>query len=759
MTTAPSPRTRAGSASDAPASARPAPATHDRRSHRDPRRGEADEPGLHATPRFGASWRPELDAWDVLLPAPRARSVRVSFFDDGGWARPVLTRALTPVFGPLGRAWWTRVPRRELGGARLYGFRVDGPRPGDPEHDPFDRFDPDKLLLDPWGRGVRLPPTGDRAAACGPGDTLGRAPLSLLVREPWPDEVEGDPLAGDPASPWRPAPLPPRPASELLIYEAHVRGFTRHPASGVPPKRRGTYLGVIDRIPHLVELGVTAIELMPVFAFDPTEPNYWGYMPLGFLAPHAGYATDGRPETALTECRAMVAALHRAGIEVILDVVLNHTGEAGDDGPTTSLRGIDHGAFYLRAEDGRSPADLTGCRNTIDVTRPLARRLVLDCLRWWRGAMGIDGFRFDLAAVLARGDEVDAGGTHRAPLIEDVRRDPWLAGARLIAEPWDAAGTVMLGPAFPGREWMQWNGAYRDTVQRFLAGRPGAAADLATRVHGSSDLFRDAAGKPDGHRRSVNHVVSHDGSTLRDLVSYERRRNHANGHANRDGPDECRWNGGHEGPGAPAAVEAVRARQVRNALVILLCSAGVPMIRMGDEMGQTQGGNTNPYRLDDETTWLDWSRRHADAGLLRFVRRLAACRRSLPAITRPGPWEEDVAWLGPDGPADFSAAARTLGWRVRAGGLPGPDVCVLLNGDDRPHAWRLPEPRPGGWRRLVDTARPSPADVVDPGEAMPLPEPALELGARSSVVLLSGPRAQRPGDAPSRSAGTAERRS
>ncbi len=511
-----------------------------------------------------------------------------------------------------------------VGPGQRYGYRVHG-RDANPA----------KLLVDPYARRVQGTVTdlatahGDSAA-----DSLGSVPLSVVTAPGGPDT----------------GPRPDVPWERSVLYELHVRGFTRrHP--DVAPEHRGTYLGLAHPavIDYLVTLGVTAVELMPVQAFC-DEPellrsgrhNYWGYSPLALLAVHPGYAAVPGDEVA--EFRTMVGALHAAGIEVICDVVANHTCEGGPDGPTICYRGLDAAAYYLER-------DLTGCGNTLDAGSPTVVRLVTDALRYWAGELGVDGFRLDLASVLGRpgGGEFDPD----APLLTAIAADPLLAGRKLIAEPWDATGDGYRVGGFPA-QFSEWNGRFRDTVRDFWRGTAGVG-ELASRLAGSSDLYAP------GNRRpwaSINFVTAHDGFTLRDLVSYERKHNEANGEGGRDGTDDNRsYNCGAEGETDDPAVLACRQRQARNLLATLLLSTGTPMLLGGDERWRTQGGNNNPYNIDDETTWVDWEP-HAEAtALLGFTRRLLALRAGVPALRQPEFFEgrvtpngtSDLVWLRPDG--------------------------------------------------------------------------------------------------------------
>ncbi len=545
-----------------------------------------------------------------------AEAVDVCLIDGDGGERRVPLPERT--FG----VWHGLLPG--IGPGQRYGYRVHG-----------HGANPAKLLVDPYARRVQGTVT-DLAAAHGdsPADSLGSVPLSVVTAPGGPDT----------------GPRPDVPAERTVLYELHVRGFTRrHP--DVAPEHRGTYLGLAHPavIEYLVELGVTAVELMPVQAFcdEPSllrtgRHNYWGYSPLALLAVHPGYAAVAGNEIA--EFRTMVGALHAAGIEVICDVVANHTCEGGPDGPTLCYRGLDAAAYYLEH-------DLTGCGNTLDAGSPPVVRLVIDALRHWAGELGVDGFRLDLASVLGRpgGGRFDPD----APLLTAIATDPLLAGRKLITEPWDATGDGYRVGGF-GPQFCEWNGRFRDTVRDFWRGAVGVS-ELASRLAGSSDLYARGGRRP---WASINFVTAHDGFTLRDLVSYERKHNDANGDGGRDGADDNRsYNCGAEGETDDPAVLACRDRQARNLLATLLLSTGTPMLLAGDERWHTQGGNNNPYTLDDETSWLDWAPNPEAGALLGFTRRLLALRAGAPALRQPEFFEgrvtpndtPDLVWFRPDG--------------------------------------------------------------------------------------------------------------
>ncbi|MBB4891197.1 glycogen operon protein [Streptomyces olivoverticillatus] len=610
---------------------------------------------------------------------------------------------------------------------RHYGYRVHG------RWDPWTgaRWNPAKLLLDPYARAVdgefRLPPEVYGHVRDWPQQHI--ADTVRDERDSAPFVPKGVVVADD--DDWSDDRRPRTPWPDTVVYELHVRGFTmRHP--GVPERLRGTYAGLAHpaTVEHLLRLGVTAVELLPVHQFAHEDHllrrglrNYWGYNSVGYFAPHASYAAYGTRGQQVGEFKQMVRALHAAGIEVILDVVYNHTAESGELGPMLSLRGIDNRRYYRLQADPRRYADYTGCGNTLHVVQPQALRMITDSLRYWVTEMGVDGFRFDLAAALARtADGVDM----LAPFLSVVAQDPVLRRVKLIAEPWDVGPGGYRTGAFPPL-WAEWNDRYRDAVRDFWRSALPDVRDLGYRLSGSSDLFGWGGRRPCA---SVNFVTAHDGFTLRDLVSYDRKHNEANGEGNRDGRDDNRsWNCGAEGETDDEAVLTLRRRQARNLLATLLLSTGVPMLVAGDEMGRTQGGNNNAYCQDNETGWVDWSP-PADTGhgsLTDLCARLLALRRAHPALRsrafftgrpRGADGVRDLAWFTPGGTemteADWYASATTLGMYLS--GLDLPDdrhgtprthdsLLAVLHAGPRPIRFTLPGPPwAESYALLVNTA-------------------------------------------------------
>jgi isoamylase len=621
--------------------------------------------------------------------------------------------------------WHGYVPGVRPG--QLYGYRVHGPWEPERGH----RFNPAKLLIDPYGRAV----SGEvdwRAPV------LGHAPggeEADLVRSDE-DDAWGKPkcVVVDGAFDWEGDRSPRTPWHETVIYEAHVKGLTmRHP--DVPEELRGTYAGLAypPVIEHLLELGITALELMPVhdllqegFLLEKGLRNYWGYNTTNFFAPYAGYASAGDTGGQVQEFKGMVRALHRAGIEVILDVVYNHTSEGSHIGPTLSLRGIDNARYYRLVPDApRFYMDYTGTGNSLNARDPQVVKLIMDSLRYWVLEMHVDGFRFDLASTLARElHEVD----RLSSFFDTIHQDPVLSRVKLIAEPWDLGeGGYQVGN-FPVL-WTEWNGKYRDAVRAYWKGEGGGMGELGYRLTGSSDLYGDDGRNP---YASINFITAHDGFTLHDLVSYDRKHNEANLDANRDGHDHnISWNHGVEGPTDDPAIRTLRDRQKRNFLTTLLISQGVPMICGGDEMGRTQLGNNNAYCQDNEMSWLNWELDAGGRALLDFTRRLVALRRRHPSLRRRrffqgraiyGGDVRDIIWYRPDGhemrPREWASDwSRAVAFRLEGGAIGERDalgrwvtddsLLILMNAHDEPVRFRLPAANPdGGWEVLVDTAEP-----------------------------------------------------
>jgi len=659
-----------------------------------------------------------------------ATGVELLLFDREDDQRPARVVRFDPAMNRTYHYWHAFVADVRPG--QIYGYRIEGP----PSPAPGLCFDPRKLLLDPYGKGVVVPKGYDRELAGREGDNAGSAMKSVVVNPRTYDWEDDRPLA--------------LPASRTVIYEMHVRGFTQHPNSGVGNKTRGTYAGLIEKIPYLQQLGITAVELLPVFQFDPQDCppgkiNYWGYAPISFFSPHQAYSSRRDPLGPLDEFRDMVKALHRVGIEVILDVVFNHTAEGNHNGPTLSFRGIDNPTYYMLEERGSRYANYTGCGNTFNANHPVVRRLIVDCLRYWVEEMHVDGFRFDLASILTR----DASGhpLPNPPVLWDIESDPALAGTKLLAEAWDAAGLYQVG-SFIGDSWKEWNGRFRDDVRDFFRGEPGSLRRLADRIVGSPEMY--------GHKQreaeqSINFVTCHDGFTLSDLVSYNQKHNEANGEQNRDGANDNRsWNCGVEGPTDDPAVEKLRNRQMKNFFTVTVMSLGVPMILMGDEIRRTQGGNNNAYCQDNEISWMDWSLVQKHADMHRFVRLLIGRRLLRDAenerkrvslttlLTRATKAWHGVKLNSPDW-SDHSQAFA-LGGEIRREGLL---FHFIFNAFHEPLEFELPPPESGSWRRWIDTSLDSPQDIVPWEDAPVLQQNQYPAGSRS-VVMLYSIRAENP---------------
>jgi glycogen operon protein len=694
-----------------------------------------DRPWPGSPVPLGATW--DGEGTNVALFTSGAEAVDVCLFDEEGRESRVGLEESTF------HVWHGYLP--QVGPGTRYGFRVDGPFDPSSGH----RYNPHKLLLDPYARAIegslRL---DDAVFGSVPGhdavqdrrDSAPFVPRSVVVHDdfPWGDDRS-------PRTAW----------SDSVLYELHVKGFTaQHPE--IPGQLRGTYagLGHPAAVDHLVRLGVTAVELQPVHHFV-SEPallrrgrtNYWGYNPVGYFAPHAAYSSSGTGGEQVREFQAMVRALHAAGIEVLLDVVYNHTGEGDHLGPTLLFRGIDNATYYHLGADRARYRDYTGTGNTLATRRAQVLQLIMDSLRYWVVEMHVDGFRFDLAPALARSvHHVDM----RSSFLTAIRQDPVLSRTKLIAEPWDLGeGGYQLGKFPP--PWSEWNGRYRDAVRDAWRGAPGGVRELGYRLSGSSDLYQAQGRRP---WATVNFVTSHDGFTLRDLTTYERKRNAHNGEDNRDGDDHNRsWNCGVEGETDDAAVNALRRRQARNLLTTLLLSAGVPMLSMGDEVRRTQAGNNNPYCQDSSLTWMPWTPGDDARDLLALVRRLLRLRREHPVLRqrtfflgRPeGADEQDLAWFGRDGreltDGDWlDPAVHTLGMYLDGRGIRTRDArgnrvrddsfLLLLHLAGEPVDVVLPGPPwASGWRVEVDTG-------IEDGEGSGEHAAAASLAVPGRTVLL-----------------------
>lgn len=668
---------------------------------------------------LGVTWIEDEAAFNFALYAEYATRVALLLYSELDLSIPTYEYVLDPLANKTGRIWHCRLQASSVLQAHYYAYRVEGPGQTAEGH----RFDNQKILLDPYARCVCFPTAFSRQAAREPGSNAARAPLGLVPREASYDW-------GDDAVPLH--------TSDLVIYELHVRGFTRSPTSSVAAARRGTFMGIVQKIPYLKDLGITAVELMPVAQQDPQEGSYWGYMPLSFFSPHHEYATADKPFDALEEFRTMVKALHAAGIEVILDVVYNHTAEGDENGPTYSYRGIDNRTYYLLQQDRRFYRNDSGTGNTLNCANRYVRKMILDSVRFWREEMHADGFRFDLASIFTRNEDGTVN-LHDPPVIAEISAAPELERIRLIAEAWDPA-SYQLGKCFPGISWLQWNGQFRDDVRAFVRGDPGMVPKLMTRLYGSCDLFPDDLVNAYRPYQSVNFVTCHDGFCLYDLVAYNQKHNEANGHENHDGTDHnLSWNCGWEGDvGVPPKVLALRKRQVKTFCCLLFLSNGTPMFRAGDEFMSTQKGNNNPYNQDNDISWLNWDLLARNQEIFRFFKNMIAFRKSHPSIARSRYWRDDVRWYGPNGKPDLSPVSRTLAFCLRGSSYNDVDLYVMINGWSQNVTFTIQEGQVGEWWRAIDTAESSPDDFSTNGDRSHLQTCQCIVKERSIVVLVRG---------------------
>lgn len=628
---------------------------------------------------------------------------------------------------PHRSGYYWHVHVRGLSEGQLYGWRI----PSLLLQMPGIRWDQHKVLLDPYARRVVLPKGYDRSQAVAAGSDFRTCPKSAVI-----DMHDYD---------WEDDKPPLHSLSASIVYELHVGGFTRDPSSNVIAKHRGTYAGLVDKIPYLKELGVSAVELLPVFQFDPQDArpgktNYWGYSPISFFAPHAEYASNQSIKGVLNEFRDMVKALHQANIEVILDVVYNHTAEGGDDGPVFCYRGLDNSAFYILDESKESNTNYSGCGNTLNASHPMTKRLITDSLRFWKEDMHVDGFRFDLAAILSR----DKYGTplNDPPTLLAIDADYNLADTKIFAEAWDAGGLYQVGRT-AGARWREWNGHFRDDVRRFVKGDPGMVHLLASRLTGSPDIYQAPYADP---HKSLNFVTCHDGFTLWDLLSFNEKHNLDNGEENRDGTDSnFSWNHGMEGDTRDQHVLALRVRQAKNLMAINLLSVGTPMLLMGDEILRSQQGNNNAYCQDNAISWMNWQQTPHGREMFRFTRELLSYRAirpdSMPDLISLSTALENarIAWHGvrPFSP-DWGENSHSLGLSAYSLGLEA-DYYAFFNAYWEPLTIELPPPphTPGGkWHRIIDTSLPPPFDINSHGTALPVVDTHYMVGARSVILLV-----------------------
>lgn len=672
---------------------------------------------------------PDAAGVNFSLFSENATGVELLLFRRHDDPSPFQTIRLDPYLNKTFHFWHVYV--NGLGPGTHYAYRVDGPR----NLSAGDRFNPNKVLIDPYAKG-NTDTLWVRASACGPDDNLATSMRSVVI-----DSQDYD-WEGD-------RPLH-RPMEDTIIYELHARGFTRSPSSRVTYP--GTFSGIIEKIPYLQELGITAVELLPVFDFDETAvlrevdgkpvTNFWGYSTLGFFAPQCAYCVAPESGAHLREFRDMVKALHKAGIEVILDVVFNHTDEGNHQGPVFSFKGIDNRVHYfLVPGDKQYYFDYSGCGNTFNCNHPIVEKLIIDSLRYWVEEMHVDGFRFDEGSILSRGE--DGSPLAHPPVVWQIELDEGLVDSKVIAEAWDAAGLYQIGN-FPGDRWAEWNGRYRDDVRRFVKGDPGLIGAVASRLGGSSDLYQACGKLP---INSINFINCHDGFTLNDLVSYNEKHNEANGEDNRDGiNDNLSWNCGAEGESLDPAVEGLRNRQIKNFAAILMLSRGVPMFVAGDEVRRTQRGNNNAYCQDNEISWFDWDLADKNRDLFSFWKRMIEFRKNRPTFRNRQFFNgtvndrglPDVSWHGCalNQPDWSDPNARALGMTL-AGFGGDTDIHVMFNMYWEPLEFQVPALNGRSWFKALDTAAAAPDDIVDPGAEVKLPGNTCSVEGRSIVALIS----------------------
>ncbi len=665
-----------------------------------------------------------------------ATRVRLELFDHPEDAVPIRVVDFDPIRNRTGDVWHIWIDGIRPG--QLYAYRMDGPYEPEKGH----RFNFSKLLLDPYATAITLIDNWDFETAhgyslaeseqdltCSTEDNAAAMPKCIFTHEhfDWQDNLP-------PNQPW----------SKTIIYEVHIRGFTIHPNSGVT--HSGTYRGLMEKIPYLKALGVTAVELMPVFEFNESQvqgfnpktsmplKNYWGYDPVAFLSPKASYSSSGGRGQQKLEFKEMVRAFHHAGIEVILDVVFNHTAEGNEFGPTLSFRGIDNVIFYMLESDQRYYKNYAGTGNTLNANHPVVRDYILSALRYWVVEMHVDGFRFDLATILGR----DSTGQllANAPLLEEIAEDPFLRDVKIIAEAWDSAGAYEVG-SFSERRWAEWNGHYRDDIRRFWRGDDGMLGLFSSRICGSADIFAASGKGPEG---SINFVTCHDGFTLNDLVSYCHKHNIENGENNHDGTNSnFSENYGAEGNEASLEIEMVRKVQIKNFLLTLLISRGVPMLLAGDEFRRTQGGNNNAYCQDNETSWLDWGLLDRHKDIFRFTCGMIAFRQAHPILSAERFYTDaEIHWFNPLGelPDWADQKAKQLGCMVHEEGC---SMYLMFNASDKEVNFRLPNILPHfRWHLTIDTSQESPQDLFADSEAPLLENQQTYLvNARTSAILLT----------------------
>lgn len=669
------------------------------------------------------------DGVNFSIFSKHATALDLLLFDDPHAPIPSQVIRLDPEHNRTYHYWHIFVPG--IGTGQIYAFRAYGPYAPERGH----RFDPSKVLLDPYARAVVGWDTYDREAARQPCDNCAQALRAVVVDHEHYD-WEGD-------SPLR------TPYSNTIIYEMHVGGFTRHPSSGLPPEKRGTYAGLIEKIPYLKELGITAVELMPVHQYDeqdapPGLDNYWGYSTMSFFAPHRQYSFRKDPLGPVDEFKDMVKALHKAGIEVILDVVFNHTAEGNESGPTFSFKGLDNQTYYLLEKDRALYGNYSGCGNSLRANHPIVGRMILDSLRYWVSEMHVDGFRFDLASVLSR--DIYGEPSSLPGILWAIESDPVLAGSKLIAEAWDSAGLYQVGSFINHGDWFaEWNGPFRDDVRNFMRGEATTVSHLAARIMGSPDIYVKKGREP---FRSIQFVTCHDGFTLNDLVSYDSKHNETNNEKNQDGNDtNFSWNCGSEGPSLNLEIEALRLRQIKNFLTVLFISHGTPMLLMGDENRRSQAGNNNAYCQNNEISWFDWNLLHKNQEIFDFTKALIQFTKSIHLFHEPGIFLNEfdehrsyVTWHGvklgkPDWNDNSHSLALTLCHPDQ-----GEKLHIIFNSFWGNLDFELPPLEHGArWHRILDTSV-SNRSILPIEQSEEIEAQSYSVKARSAVILLARAR-------------------
>ncbi|MBP1157316.1 MULTISPECIES: glycogen debranching protein GlgX [unclassified Paenibacillus] len=673
---------------------------------------------------------PDQNGVNFSLFSSHATSVELLLFEGPQSVEPFLTVPFYPIENKTFHFWHLYIKGAKPG--MYYAYRVDGPF--DPKQG--QRFNKNKVLIDPYAKG-NSNVLWNRVDACTPEDNLTTSMRSAII-----DVADYDWEGDKPIN---------RPMSETVIYEMHPGGFTKSPTSEVD--HPGSFRGIIEKIPYLKDLGITAVELMPVFEFDDKEVlrmspengeilmNYWGYSTVSYFAPHRAYCVDSEATEHINEFRDMVKALHKAGIEVILDVVFNHTNEGNHMGPTLNFKGLDNSTYYYLSENKEFYMDYSGCGNTVNCNHPIVEKMIVECLEFWVQEMHVDGFRFDEGSIMTRGE--DGRPMVHPPVVWHIELSETLSDTKIIAEAWDAAGLYQIGH-FPGYRWAEWNGRFRDDIRRFAKGDPGIVGEAASRIAGSADIYQSSGHLP---INSINFITCHDGFTLNDLVSYNGKHNEANGEWNQDGiNDNLSWNCGYEGETNDREIEGLRNRQVKNMASFLLLSQGVPMILAGDEIRRTQHGNNNAYCQDNEISWFDWRLTEKNQDIYRFFKEMIAFRKRHPVLHRRRFFNgelndrglQDMMWHGCKlfSPGWNDPESRVLSFTL--GGLNhDTDIHVILNMDYRDLDFELPSISNRSWYRVADTSLAAPQDIVSDGQEVQFNGSVYPAAGRSVAVFMS----------------------